>query len=185
MILRNDKGQFVKGTNYRTVQPYWDKDFMYDLYINQNMSSGDIASMYGVTSGNIQYWLRKHGISRRNTSEARKIKHWGASGDKNPMYGVRGELSPRYKGGITPPRQQSYNKSEWKTLSKIVLDRANGKCERCGDEHKRLHIHHIVPIKNGGEFLCDANKLIVLCPKCHYFIHSNNNTNKEYIKYDL
>lgn len=185
MIIRNKKGQFTNGSNYREKKPYWEYDFLYDLYVAKKKSSKEIADMFNVTDANIIYWLKKHGIQRRSTRECRQIKYWGASGDKNPMYGVRGELSPRYKGGITPPRQQSYNKSEWKTLSKIVLDRANGKCERCGEEHKRLHIHHIVPIKNGGEFLCDANKLIVLCPKCHYFIHSNNNTNKEYIQYDL
>ena len=182
MILRNDKGQFIKGTHYRTVQPYWDKDFMYDLYINQKKSSGDIASMYGVTSGNIQYWLRKHGISRRNTSEARKIKYWGVEGKDNPMYGKYGSKNPHYKGDVTPERQTIYARNEWKKLAKEVKQRANGHCERCGCVCKRLHIHHIKQLRKGNPILCAVDDLIVLCPKCHGYIHSKKNTNKELLK---
>lgn len=182
MILRNDKGQFIKGAHYRDFRPYWDKDFMYDLYVNQKKSSCDIASMYGVTAGNIQYWLRKHNITRRNSSEARKVKYWCMSGEKNPMYGKFGDKNPNYKGGVAPERQKTYARFEWKELAKKVKKRANGHCERCGCECNRLHIHHIKQLKNGNSIVCKENEIIVLCPKCHGYIHSKKNTNKELLK---
>lgn len=182
MISRNSKGQFEKGSNYREWKPYWEKEFLYNLYVNEKKSTSEIASMFDVTDANIQYWLKKHGISRRSTSEIRKIKHWGSYGSNNPMYGKKGELNPNYKGGITPERQQIYSNSEWKSIAKKVRERANGKCERCGAYANRLNIHHIRPLKQGNSVICSIDDLICLCPKCHVFVHSKNNTNSELIE---
>ena len=35
MIFRNNKGQFTKGSHYRDRKSFWDRDFMYNLYVNQ------------------------------------------------------------------------------------------------------------------------------------------------------
>ena len=55
MILRNNKGQFVKGTHYRDRKPFWDRDFLYNLYVNQKKSSKEIADMFGITEAAVQY----------------------------------------------------------------------------------------------------------------------------------
>ena len=91
MIFRNNKGQFIKGSHYRDRKSFWDRDFMYNLYVNQKKSSKEIAEMFGITAAAVQYWLRKQNIKRRNTSEVRKLKHWGSSGMDNPMYGKYGQ----------------------------------------------------------------------------------------------
>ena len=181
MIKRNGNGQFVKGSNYRKAQPYWDRDYLYDLYINKELSSADIAIKFNVTDGNILYWLRKHGIHRRTIAEARDVKYWGSPGDTNGMSGRFESLNPNYKGGITPLRQAVYANAEWKALSSSVLKRANGHCERCGKPCELLHIHHIIPLQDGGEILCNEDELKVICPKCHGYIHSKNNISRELI----
>lgn len=182
MILRNEFGQFLEGSHYREPKPYWNREFLYDLYVTKEMSCGDIAEKYNVTEAAILYWLRKHKIKRRTVSEAREVKYWGANGEYNPMFGKNGDSNPNYKGGITPKRQYEYSHLEWKSIAKSVKKRANGFCERCGIQHKRLHIHHIIPIKDGGDIVCSPSLLIVLCPKCHGFIHSKRNTSRELLK---
>lgn len=182
MISRNKNGQFTKGSHYREWKPFWEKEYLFNLYVNEKKSSSEIASMFDVTDGNILYWLKKHGIRRRNVSEAREEKHWGSFGRNNPMFGKIGTLNPNFKGGVTPIRQQVYSQSEWKTIAKEVKERANGKCERCGDTSSRLHIHHIMPITDGNPIVCSVDNLVCLCPKCHAFIHSKSNTDSELIK---
>lgn len=182
MIKRNKLGQFEKGSHWRQPKPYYNRETMVDLYVNQGKSTSEIAKMFGVTDEAILHWMRKHKIDRRSVSEARKIKYWGASGKDNPMYGHYGAESSNYKGGIAPERQTMYSHSDWKLLKSEVLSRANGACERCGEKHSRLQIHHIKPLKNGGDILCEKEMLAVLCPKCHGFVHSKRNEKHEYLQ---
>lgn len=47
----------------------------------------------------------------------------------------------------------------------LYLDRADEKCEWCGDETNTPEVHHIKPREEGGPNT--AENLIVLCPNCH------------------
>lgn len=131
MILpRDKKGRFIKGYHYspatelkkgqhwRSPQPFWQKEWLENEYINKKHSAKEIAKQFNTTVNNIYYWLKKHKIPRRKITEIRKIKYWGLRGEKNGMYGRRGELSPMWQGGNTPFRQQIYSKLEWQHLKK-------------------------------------------------------------------
>jgi 5-methylcytosine-specific restriction protein A len=59
-----------------------------------------------------------------------------------------------------------------------VLERAEGKCERCGHEapFKRkkdgqpyLEVHHKIQLSLGGEDT--VNNALALCPNCHRYLH--------------
>ena len=73
------------------------------------------------------------------------------------------------------------NMVNWNFLRMITLKKANYECEICGvckkpDNwrwgHSDLHIHHIVPIHTRGSYL-DPQNLMVVCKKCHKWLHSN------------
>ena len=49
--------------------------------------------------------------------------------------------------------------------NELRLDRADGRCEYCGEEMDFLEVHHIKPRSEGGPNT--RNNLIVLCPNCH------------------
>lgn len=64
-----------------------------------------------------------------------------------------------------------------------MLKKYNYTCKKCGYIEKpvdywerssfyrsKLHIHHIKPLKNGGE-LFDKKNVMVLCTKCHMEMH--------------
>lgn len=73
-------------------------------------------------------------------------------------------------------------------LASEIKERANGKCEYCGqetfkdDQNKNyLEVHHITFLSNGGEDQKD--NLIALCPTCHRRAHSSSD--KEEFKEEL
>ena len=95
------------------------------------------------------------------------------SGEKHPMYGKFGELSPNWQGGksfeIYP---QEFNKE----LKNTIKKRDNYECQDPNCEHKTiiLVIHHIDYVKkNNFEY-----NLITLCNSCHV----KTNGNREYWK---
>jgi len=64
------------------------------------------------------------------------------------------------------------NPNSWQSITKRMLCRANGHCERCGGKFPKLHIHH----KDGNGVISkkpnnSIENLIVVCPSCHVILH--------------
>jgi len=195
MKPRNEKGEFIKGVHYspetefkkgnhwREPKPYWDKNILEDLYITQKKSAQEIANMFNCKGNNILYFLHKHKIPVRNTSESRQIKYWGLKGELNGMFGMNGELNPNWKGGLTPERQDFYISQEWKEVSQLIWKRDKGICQRCNrkkDEGIPFHIHHIISFQN-KELRAIPKNLILICEICHIYIHSKENYEQQFI----
>jgi len=194
--MRNNKGQFIKGDHpspktefkkgehWRSRKAHWDKSWLEREYTEGFRSAADIAEEMECTENNILYWLRKHGIPRRSVSEVRSRKHWGSSGEDNPMFGVSGSDHPGWKGGLTPARQALYTSEEWKSVCVEVRNRDSHLCQRCG-WHEGYgtagHIHHIVPFADSEELRTDPDNLVLLCPDCHHWVHSLKNKEGRFI----
>jgi hypothetical protein len=92
-----------------------------------------------------------------------------------------------YRGGISPERQSFYSSTVWIEAIKEVWKRDNATCQRCGKHHNEtnnrgtFHIHHIISFQN-KETRADIHNLVLLCRKCHLFIHSKKNIGKQFIK---
>lgn len=103
------------------------------------------------------------------------------------LKGVTGKGHPSYKGGLTPERQSLYSSEEWSNVVKEVWKRDNAYCQRCNKHHNTeksrgsFHIHHIVSFQV-RELRSELSNLVLLCRKCHIWVHSNKNVNKEFIK---
>lgn len=78
--MRGADGKFLKGAHWRPKAPHWDAEWLREQYEMRGRSTGEIAIETGTTDAAILYWLKKHGIARRSTSQARAVKHWGANG---------------------------------------------------------------------------------------------------------
>ena len=184
-MARNAKGQFLPGTHWREPQAFRDAYWLRREYVDAGRSTGDIARQFGVTDAAIIFWLRKHGIPRRSVSDARKLKHWGAAGADNPMWNKRGELNPRWLGGVTPERQAFYTSREWKDACSTVWKRDGATCQRCGlyrDDQPDMpfHVHHIVSFAV-VEKRADPDNLVLLCAVCHQFVHSRENVDGDFL----
>ncbi len=179
---RNDLGQFLKGTHWRPRQPWWDRGWLYNQYIRRKKSAAAIAREGGVIENAILYWLKKHKIRCRSMSTIRRRKHWGSSGSSNPMWNRKGALNPNWKGGSSPKRQTDYENQRWKRVSRLVRNRDQYQCNRCGQTKTKeatLHLHHILGWTEFPKFRFVARNLVTLCKECHDWIHSNANAKKE------
>lgn len=102
------------------------------------------------------------------------------------LKGKRGADTPNWKGGITPERLKVYSSIEWKEAIKAVWKRDNAICQRCGKRHNTakhrgtFDIHHIASFEV-VELRCEVSNLVLLCEDCHYWVHSNANTDKEFL----
>jgi len=175
--------EFKKGEHWQKPKAFWDYEYLYNQYITLEKSAQEIAEEYDCHRNNIIYWLDKLGIPKRTTSESRQVKHWGLSGEQNGMYGKTGNENPNWRGGITPERQALYSSREWSTAVKKVWKRDKATCQRCNAHRasgKDFHIHHIVSFE--VELLrSEPSNLVLLCKECHNFVHSRENTEKEFI----
>lgn len=103
-----------------------------------------------------------------------------------PLRGKRGAEVPTWRGGITPDRQAFYSTHEWKAAVKEVWKRDNATCQKCGKRSCKgqrfaFDIHHIVSFEC-KELRAVLSNLVLLCEGCHYWVHSSNNVNKEFIR---
>lgn len=107
--------------------------------------------------------------------------------DGKPYWkGKFGSEHVSWRGGVTPERQAFYSSDEWKAACKIVWTRADAKCERCGLDHRTIpkdergsfHVHHIVSFMVRS-LRAEPSNLALLCKRCHLFVHSRANANKE------
>ena len=115
------------------------------------------------------------------------------TGTRNPMYGLKGELSPawnhswcagkynsmygadrsgsnnpNWKGGkFVGTKRKSYGSwNSWRRLREVVLKRDKYICEYCGA--KASDVHHIIPYRYSEDNSLD--NLISLCKKHHISI---------------
>ena len=65
-----------------------------------------------------------------------------------------------------------YADSRWRRVRRLALDRARGRCERCGGAYSRLEVHHLDPVASRGgapvEADYDLSRLAVWCRPCHF-----------------
>lgn len=177
-------GQFQKGQHWRPEQPHWSPAWLRVEYEDRERSTGDIAREIGITDAAVIYWLRKHGIARRTISQARGLKHWGATGEKNPMHGKTGAANPRYVDGSSPERQRLYAQGEGREFVRAVLERDGYCCARCAAPKKgkkSLHVHHRKPWAGNPEQRFDKANAVTLCRPCHQWVHSKKNETGEFL----
>ena len=176
--------EFQKGHHWRDVKPYWEKKWLEWQYADLGKSAKEIADEQGCGENNILFFLRKHQIRRRTMAQVRATKHWGAKGNANAMYGKTGAENPNWKGGVTPERQAFYCSHEWTSAVGIVWKRAKHRCQRCGRHSSPtgdFHIHHIVSFAV-PELRCEPTNLALLCPPCHWWVHSKANIEGDFIE---
>ena len=198
---------------------HFDKDWLYEQYVVNNLSTYRIGKLVGRDNKSIYNQLKKFGIptrkrgdnlskdgkdnymknceenpfkGKKHSDETRQVlsdkgkspKPW-LRGSNNGMYGRKGKLNPNYKDGSSAERQRLYASSEWKELVRQVFKRDNYLCQKCEEPHQYgnpLHSHHLKSWANNPDDRMDIDNLVTLCKKCHDFVHSKKNINKDFIK---
>lgn len=183
---RATNGRFVRGQHaYRDPKPHWNAEWLREQYEARQQSASVIATACGVKESAVLFWLKKHGIARRTTAQARAVKHWGVQGAANPMFGKTGALNPRYVDGSSPERQRLYASGEGRQFIREVLARDGYRCRRCKSPkvgRGSLHVHHLKPWAGNEALRFDKNNAVTVCRYCHEWIHSKANERREWLQ---
>lgn len=102
-------------------------------------------------------------------------------GERNGMFGRRGEGSTGFRHGQTPERQRTYSRAEWRAAVRMVQKRDGGACQRCGSKSRRMHLHHIAGFDARPDLRCDPDNIVTLCTRCHGWVHSRKNVGREFL----
>lgn len=99
-----------------------------------------------------------------------------------------GRKPASYRGGVTPERQQIYSSEKWEDCVKYVWKRDNYTCKRCGKnwkirqkDEKTFEIHHLYGFAEYSMLRCNPDNLVLLCHKCHKYVHNKKNINREFL----
>ncbi len=114
-------------------------------------------------------------------SEIRSEKHWGVSGEDNPMHGRTGADNPNWRGGCSPERQAVYSSEDWSKAVQAVWKRDKATCQRCGIKDVKMHVHHKVSFSVKA-LRMTVDNLVLTCAVCHRWIHSKKNTEQKFIE---
>lgn len=80
-----------------------------------------------------------------------------------------GEIVPASDGPGT--QEVTYHSAAMKTWRRQVLERDEYTCQLCGTCKKRMHAHHIKPIRLAPEKALDLANGLTVCPRCHRKLH--------------
>lgn len=181
IVKRNPKQvwNWLKGYNIktRTVQEELEKN----------------AYRHKVTNGEVPPTM----LGKHHSNKTKKLLRQQRKGKipvhicgKNSfLYGKYKELNPQWKGDLTPEREALYTTRKWKNIYKFILIRDKFKCQKCNKKISKnkngksnLCVHHIASFSDYPKLRCKKDNLILLCNKCHTWVHSNKNNEKKYLK---
>jgi hypothetical protein len=185
------------------------KAWLEQKYLVEFLDSRDIAKLVNRAPATVVGWfkqlkipMRKCGINphkkkpvRKRTAEERqhmrevRLRDGHVPYLKNGVHwlkGKRGPEVPSWKGGVTPTRQKLYSTNEWKRAVHNAWVRDRGFCQRCerhylDDRDLSFDLHHIVPFEY-EPLRTKVRNLVLLCEKCHYWVHGPENVDREFIK---
>jgi len=203
-LLKNS-GQSVSSQSL-----HLDKDWLYQKYVVEGLSTYDIGKIVGRNPKNVYNKLKDFGIPTRTRAEeivkhswwnlglehAGKGKHRSEdvkekiskartgkkySNLQGEKNGMFGKRSPNWKGGTTPERQKIYGSNLWREIVKTVFERDGFICQRCNQPKRIIHVHHIKSWADYPDNRFDLDNLITICKECHHWIHSKKNTNRDFL----
>lgn len=173
-VSRNRYRRYMPG-HYRKNLPYKNADWLRTEYVDKQRPAADIADQFGVDENTVLKFLRKYDIPRRTQAESLRLS--GATAGAN---------NSAWKGGTTPERQRLYKTLEWRQLVQSVFARDGFTCQRCGDQRNsrdnRFHAHHIELWSDAPDRRTDPDNLVTLCRNCHQWVHSKDNTAREFLR---
>src|ERR1700738_982 len=198
--------EFVK-TKCKTLKPV-SREWLIEKYVKERKSTYAIAKLVNRSASTVVGWFHQLKIPLREPWDSVYVRTgWHHSEEMKErmsklaiatgrvpfdpkvgsyMKGRKGADTPNWKGGITSERQKFYSTEKWKQACKEVWARDKATCQRCGkckndDRSVPFDIHHISPFD--CEFLQSVvSNLVLLCEKCHYWVHSKSNTKRLFIK---
>jgi len=154
---------------------YKSKEFLYQKYINEKLTTKQISDLTGIPFRTIHSWLVKFNIPRRKGG----VEHWSEeqkelrrkwNRDHPEINRMKGKKHSRRTRKLMSIQRQKHKNANWKgncAKKKAAGERARRwfkekqPCETCGDSN--THRHHI----DGNPYNNSPSNIQWLCPLHH------------------
>lgn len=181
------------------------KDELFQLYRVDRKTTKEIGQYYGMSDGEVLYYLHKFDIPVFTRTEILDYYYYENGGlEKAREYGSklenrinmscrqRGISVEEFDGFRTTKAHNERNSSVYKEWRTNVFERDNYTCQCCGKVGGCLNAHHIQNFSEYPELKLDMSNGITLCVECHLPEYPNsfhsrygmkNNTKEQLIEY--
>jgi len=139
------------------------KLFAAKLYVENLLSTTEIADVLHVTAPTVSEWLRRMNVRIRTEYTLRERERLREANV--------GEKRWNWKGGVTPERVRLRTSLDMKLVRECCFERDNYTCRSCGRRGGNLNAHHIWPFQKFPEWKFELWNLITLCKQCHDAFH--------------
>lgn len=142
------------------------KETMLERYgVENGFQSEEIKEKIKITS------IEKYGFEHYRQNNEMKNKY------------CRGENSNFYIHGNYKDRCDEWCTSEAKNFKRIIFSKSRS-CKCCGEEMRRMQIHHLYSRNTHPELIFNVDNVVVLCECCHKRFHDEygygNNTKEQF-----
>lgn len=133
------------------------------LYLNEQISTVEIAERLGLTAVTIGVWLRAMSVPIRKvvTLRTRQKLKVASSGEKRW----------NWKGGITKEQVRLRTNLEMKLAREACFTRDDYTCRCCKQRGGKLNAHHVWPFQRFPQWKYEVWNLVTLCKPCHHKFH--------------
>jgi len=153
--------------------------------IKEDKSLHKIAAELKCSTTNVEYWLKKFGLSTNFKKYNRKIHRCTTCGetDKTKFYGKKKNICGRC--------QTAYNNEAGRKKKIKAVEYKGGKCKKCGYKKciNALEFHHRDPSTKNDQWktmsgwkwsriLKELHKCDLLCANCHREVHYDTFSSK-------
>jgi HNH endonuclease len=140
------------------------KEWAARFYVENLLSTPEIAGILHVTSPTVSAWLKKLNIQTRTKATLRMR-------ERQREFNL-GSKCWNWKGGITPDRVRLRISLDMKLARECCFERDNYTCRSCAQRGGKLNAHHIWPFQRFPEWKYEVWNLLTLCKRCHDAFHN-------------
>jgi transposase-like protein len=140
------------------------KEWAARFYVENLLSTPEIATILHVTSPTVSAWLKKLNVRTRTEPLLRTREKLRAAN--------LGAKRWNWKGGITPDRVRLRISLDMKVARECCFERDDYTCRSCAQRGGKLNAHHIWPFQRFPEWRYEVWNLLTLCKRCHDAFHN-------------
>jgi transposase len=134
------------------------------LYVENLLSTTDLADIFHVTSVTISSWLAAMNVRIRSNLTQRTREKLRAANLGSKRY--------NWKGGKSGENRRLRLSMYMRDARAACFDRDDYTCRSCGQRGGRLNAHHVWPFQRFPEWKYEVWNLVTFCRPCHIAFHN-------------
>lgn len=133
------------------------------LYVDELLSSVEIAQRMEISPTTVASWLRKLGVATREQITQRTREKLRAANLGDKRY--------NWKGGISGERRLERGSLYMRLAREACFQRDDYTCRCCQQRGGKLNAHHVWPFQRFPQWKYEVWNLATLCKACHDKFH--------------